>query len=76
VFTAFLANMIRIGERTGKLPDVMEEVGNFYGRKVEVVVTRIASNIETVLIVLMGMSIAVILVALYLPLFEMATQEP
>ena len=73
VFTAFLANMIRIGERTGKLPDVMEEVGNFYGRKVEVVVTRIASNIETVLIVLMGMSIAVILIALYLPLFEMAT---
>lgn len=73
VFTAFLANMIRIGERTGKLPDVMEEVGNFYGRKVEVVVTRIASNIETVLIVCMGVAIAVILIALYLPLFEMAT---
>jgi type IV pilus assembly protein PilC len=73
VFTAFLANMIRIGERTGQLPDVMAEVGSFYTRKVETVVTRIAGNIETVLIVMMGAAIALILTALYLPLFEMAT---
>lgn len=73
VFTAFLANMIRIGERTGQLPDVMAEVGVFYTRKVETVVTRIAGNIETVLIVCMGVAIALILTALYLPLFEMAT---
>lgn len=73
VFTAFLANMIRIGERTGELPDVMAEVAAFYSRKVETVVTRIAGNVETVLIVLMGVCIALILTALYLPLFEMAT---
>jgi type IV pilus assembly protein PilC len=73
VFTAFLANMIRIGERTGQLPDVMSEVSVFYSRKVETVVTRIASNIETILIVMMGAAIALILTALYLPLFEMAT---
>jgi len=73
VFTAFLANMIRIGERTGQLPDVMAEVADFYSRKVETVVTRIASNVETVLIVIMGACIALILTALYLPLFEMAT---
>lgn len=73
VFTAFLANMIRIGERTGQLPDVMSEVGVFYTRKVETVVERIAGNVETVLIVFMGAAIALILTALYLPLFEMAT---
>ncbi len=73
VFTAFIANMIRIGERSGSMPDVLAEVSVFYARKVETVVTRIASNVETVLIVFMGIAVALILTALYLPLFEMAT---
>ncbi|RMH04943.1 MAG: type II secretion system F family protein [Planctomycetota bacterium] len=73
VFTSFSINMTRIGEESGTLPEVHAEVAEFYKRKVEVVVTRIASNIETVLIVLMGLAVALILTALYLPLFEMAT---
>lgn len=73
VFTSFVINMTRIGEESGTLPEVHAEVAQFYRRKVEVVITRIASNIETVLIVLMGLAVALILTALYLPLFEMAT---
>lgn len=73
VFTSFSINMTRIGEESGTLPEVHAEVAEFYSRRVEIVVSRLAGNVETVLIVLMGMAVALILTALYLPLFEMAT---
>ena len=70
VFTSFVISMTRIGEGSGTLPDVLDEVEQFYRRRVEVVVTRLTGSLETVVILFMGVTVAVILCAVYLPMFS------
>jgi type II secretory pathway component PulF len=71
-FTSFVVSMTRIGESSGTLPEVLDEVELFYRRKVEVVVSRLTGTMETVVILFMGITVAVILCAVYLPMFSAA----
>jgi type IV pilus assembly protein PilC len=73
VFTSFVVSMTRIGEGSGTLPDVLDEVEVFYRRKVEIVVGRLTGSLETVVILFMGVTVAVILCAVYLPMFSAAS---
>lgn len=73
LFTPFLTNMIRIGEESGTLPETLSEVGRFYQGKVETTITRLAAQVETVLIILMSVVVAGVLIALYLPMFELSS---
>lgn len=72
LFTTFMVSMARTGEASGTLPDVLDEVEIFYRRKVETVAERLASTLETVVILGMGVAVAVILCSVYLPMFSMA----
>jgi type IV pilus assembly protein PilC len=72
-FTTFVVSMCRIGEGSGTLPEVLDEVEVFYRRKVEVVVERLTGTMETVVILFMGVTVAVILCAVYLPMFSAAS---
>ena len=73
VFTTFVVSMARIGEGSGTLPEVLDEVEVYYRRKVEVVVTRVTGTMETGVILFMGVTVAVILCAVYLPMFSAAS---
>ncbi len=73
VFTAFVSKMVRIGEESGTLIEVLDQVDLFYKRKVASIVGRVTGTIETVAILGMGVAVAVILCAIYLPLFSMAS---
>ena len=72
LFTSFLENMSRIGEQSGTLPEVLGELADFYRTKVEVFASKIAAQLETILIALMSMVVGALLISLYLPLFEMS----
>ena len=72
VFTPFLVNMLRVGEETGSLPEVLEELSAFYRRRVETFTARAASQLETLMIIVMSCLVGAILIALYMPLFEMS----
>lgn len=73
VFTAFVCKMTRIGEESGTLTEVLDQVEVFYRRRVESVVERVTGTLETVAILGMGVAVSVILCAIYLPLFSMAS---
>lgn len=73
VFTAFACKMTRIGEDSGTLTEVLDQVELFYRRRVESVVERVTGTLETVAILGMGVAVSVILCAIYLPLFSMAS---
>jgi type IV pilus assembly protein PilC len=72
VFTPMLVNMVRVGEETGKMPQVLEQVAIYYKQKVEVVLARLTGLVEPVIIIIMGISVGVILMSLYLPMFQMS----
>jgi len=63
--------MIEVGESSGDLPQMLEDVADFYEQEVENRITDLTTMIEPVLMLIMGIVIAFIVVALYLPIFEM-----
>ena len=66
--------MIEVGESSGDLPQMLEDVAEFYDQEVENRLNLLTTMIEPVLMLTMGMVIAVIVVALYLPIFEMGAR--
>ena len=72
LFTPLVVNMIKVGEESGTLIDVLEEVSAFYRAKVEVLVTRVTGMMEPIIVIFMGVSVGTILMSIYLPMFQMA----
>jgi len=66
--------MIAVGESSGDLAQMLEDVADFYDQEVENTLTALTTLIEPVLMLSMGIMIAVIVVALYLPIFEMGAR--
>lgn len=66
--------MIEVGESSGDLTQMLEDISDFYEQEVENRLTVITTMIEPVLMLIMGVVIAVIVVALYLPIFEMGAK--
>jgi type IV pilus assembly protein PilC len=66
--------MIEVGESSGDLPQMLEDVADFYDQEVENRLTTLTTLIEPVLMLCMGLVMAVIVIALYLPIFEMGAR--
>jgi type IV pilus assembly protein PilC len=66
--------MIEVGESSGDLPQMLEDVADYYDQEVENRLTALTTMIEPVLMLAMGLVMAVIVVALYLPIFEMGSR--
>ena len=73
LFTPMLVAMVRVGEESGELARVLEQAGTYYRKKVEALMERLMGIIEPVVILGMGITVAVILMAIYLPMFQMAS---
>lgn len=70
VFPPMVTQMIGVGERTGGLDDMLNKIADFYDEEVDEAVTALTSVIEPIIIVIMGGVIGGILVAMYLPMFD------
>jgi len=70
VFPPMVTQMIAVGEKTGGLDDMLNKIADFYEEEVNAAVAALTSIIEPVIIVVMGVVIGGILIAMYLPMFE------
>jgi type IV pilus assembly protein PilC len=73
VFPEVALKMVEVGESTGALQDMLTSVADFYDEENETALGRFVTIIEPTLLVIMGLVIAVLLLSLYLPLFELST---
>jgi type IV pilus assembly protein PilC len=64
--------MIEVGESTGSLQDMLASLADFYDEEVETSVGRFVTLIEPMLLVVMGLVIVVVVLALYMPLFQLS----
>ena len=64
-------DMIGVGERSGALREMLDEVANFYDSEIDVRLNTITTFIEPIILALMGSLVMTILLAMYLPLFNM-----
>jgi len=70
-FPSVAVKMVEVGESTGALQDMLNNVADFFDEEIETSLTRFMALIEPVLLVVMGIVIAGLLVSLYLPLFQL-----
>jgi type IV pilus assembly protein PilC len=63
--------MIKVGESTGALTEMLSNVSEFYDEEIEARLSRMVAAIEPIILVFMGIVIAVLLYAFYLPLFQL-----
>ena len=73
VFPPMVVQMMAVGEETGALDIMLEKLGDFYDREVKVMVEGLTSLIEPLLVVILGATVGGMLLALYLPIFNVIT---
>ncbi len=71
VFPIMVTQMIAIGEETGNLETMLSKVADFYDREVDASVKALASVLEPVIIVFMGLIIGAIVLSMFLPIFQL-----
>jgi type IV pilus assembly protein PilC len=72
VFPKMAVQMISVGEQTGNLDRMLEKVADIYEDEVEEVVGNITKMIEPLMLVFLGGTVAVLLISMYLPIFQLA----
>jgi len=73
VFPKMVVSMVSAGESSGNLPDMLEKIADFYTDEVDAAIMGLTAMIEPALIVGLGGVVAVVVLAIYLPIFSMAT---
>jgi type IV pilus assembly protein PilC len=71
VFPPMVISMIAVGEQTGGLDEMLSKIADFYDDEVDVAVAALLSLMEPVMIVVLGVLVGGMIVAMYLPIFDM-----
>ena len=73
IFPGMVVQMISVGEATGALDSMLEKIADFYDDEVDAAVDALTSMLEPVLMLFLGGSIGGLVIAMYLPIFQMAS---
>ena len=69
-FPDLALEMIRVGEQTGSLPDMLNHVADFYDEDVNIRSTALLGLVEPIILIFVAIFIASILISLYMPIFS------
>jgi type IV pilus assembly protein PilC len=73
IFPSLAVDMMEVGESTGALPQMLNSVAEFYDEDVSTRTTAVLSLVEPAIMIFMGIFVAFVLIALYLPIFSLAS---
>ena len=73
VIPSMVLQMVRTGEETGELDAMLNRAADFYEDEVDNMVAAISSLVEPILVVVLGILIGIVVVAMYLPIFHLAS---
>ncbi len=71
VFPPMVISMIAVGEQTGGLDEMLSKIADFYDEEVDVAVSALLSLMEPMMIVVLGVIVGGMVIAMYLPIFDM-----
>jgi type IV pilus assembly protein PilC len=73
IFPLLVSEMSKIGEETGTMPDVFKKVSDYYLKELSSKVESLVAAFEPIMIVVMGITIGILVIALFLPLFKLSS---
>lgn len=71
IFTDMAIDMVKVGEATGSLDEMLSSVADFLDEQIETRMQRLLSLVEPIMLVFMGLIIAILLISIYLPMYSM-----
>ncbi|HKQ32428.1 MAG TPA: type II secretion system F family protein, partial [Thermodesulfobacteriota bacterium] len=71
LFPPMVVQMISVGEQTGALEDMLNKIADFYEEEVDIAVASLLSALEPIMITVLGATVGVIVVSMYLPMFKL-----
>lgn len=71
VFPPIVTNLVAVGEEAGNLEDILFKVSDYYDQEIDATIRGLASIIEPVMIMIIGLVVGTIVVSLYLPIFKL-----
>src|SRR5713101_2463549 len=71
VFPPMVISMIAVGEQTGGLDEMLSKIADFYDDEVDAAVSALLSLLEPIMIVVLGVIVGGMVIAMYLPIFDM-----
>lgn len=74
IFSDLTIEMVKVGEMSGALEDMLTSVSEFYDDEIDVLLSRVISFVEPAILVIMGLVILTILLSVYLPIFTIMSQ--
>ncbi len=72
IFPSMVVQMIRVGEKTGKMSLVLDKLSSFYAREVRNIVSNLSSLLEPIIMVVIGIAVAGMVAAVLMPMYNMA----
>lgn len=73
IFTGLANKMTAVGERTGRLSEMLERTSQYYEDELEITLQNLTTMLEPILIIFVGANVLVVVLALYLPIFHLST---
>jgi MSHA biogenesis protein MshG len=71
IFTPVVLQMIAVGEESGAIDDMMEEIGQMYQQEVEYELKTLGQKIEPILIVSLGILVLILALGVFLPMWDL-----
>jgi type IV pilus assembly protein PilC len=71
IFPPMVTRMVGVGEETGALDAMLDRVAEFYEEQVEASIKALTSILEPIMIIIIGAIVGFIVIAMYMPLFEL-----
>jgi type IV pilus assembly protein PilC len=68
-----VSQMMKIGEKTGRLDEILNKVSNFYTREINNTIANLMSLMEPIIMVVMGVGVGIMVAAIILPMYNMAS---
>jgi len=68
-----VSQMLNLGEKTGRLDEILDKIGNFYSREVSNMVNNLVTLLEPLVMMLMGIAVGVLVAAIILPMYNLAS---
>ena len=70
LFPAFMSNLIIMGEKSGRLEEILSEIADSYEKEVDEAMKMFATLLEPMVIIIMGLVVGVMVIAMLLPVFQ------
>jgi MSHA biogenesis protein MshG len=73
LFTPLVLQMIAVGEETGRVDELLQEVGDYYEREVDYDLSMLTARIEPIMIVIVASMVLLLALGIFTPMWDMAS---